>query len=151
MKEKTFFSMSPLQTKKLGKRLAKEISKAPLAKGALTLGLIGDLGSGKTTFLKGFAQGLKVKSKILSPTFVIIKRFPLTRLPFANFYHIDCYRIQDPKELLALGLREIMDDPKNMVAVEWAEKIKKLLPPDVSILKFKLSGEQKRKITLKKL
>ncbi len=87
-KHKTFLSISPSQTEKLGRELAREILKAPLQKGAVMIGLRGDLGGGKTTFLKGFARGLSIKKKILSPTFIIMRRFKIYDLPFKNFYHL---------------------------------------------------------------
>ena len=109
-------SSSPGQTKKIGKELARKILKDPLGQKAKVLALAGDLGAGKTTFLQGFAKGLGVKGKINSPTFVIMKRF-------GTFYHLDCCRIQRPEEILDLGWEEIISDPKNIVAVEWPERI----------------------------
>ena len=63
--------------------------------------------------------------KILSPTFVILRKFKIKRQGFKNFYHIDCYRIKKPKEALGLGLEEIISKPQNIVAIEWSDKIKK--------------------------
>ena len=77
-----YLTNSFTQTKKLGEKLAKEILNFPLKKKAVALALIGDLGGGKTTFLQGFARGLGVKGKILSPTFVIMKKF---QVPSSNF------------------------------------------------------------------
>ena len=139
-------SGSPSQTKEIGKILAKEILKTA-SKKALILGLIGELGGGKTTFLQGFAKGLGIKEKILSPSFVILKRFKIKDLRFKNFYHIDCYRINKPKEILNLGLKEIISNPQNIVAIEWADKIKKILPKNSIILKFEFLNKNKRRIT----
>ncbi len=143
---KQVFTESQEQTKKLAQELAKKLLKKKRKK-ALVLALKGELGSGKTTFLQGLAKGLKIKEKILSPTFVIMKRFPLP-LQGRFFYHIDCYRIQKPKEILELGFEEIIDSPQNIVAVEWAEKIKKFLPPETIWLEFKAKEENKREITI---
>lgn len=136
-----YITSSSAQTKKLGKKLAEEILKQKPEKKAFVIGLAGELGSGKTTFLQGFAKGLGIKEKILSPTFVIIKRFN-------KFYHIDCYRIKKPKELLDLGFKEIISNPKNIIAVEWADKIKKILPQNTLWLNFEFINEKKRKITI---
>jgi len=152
--KKEQISVSPSQTQTLGQQMAKEILKAPLRKGAVVVGLMGDLGGGKTTFLKGFAKGLGIKKKILSPTFIIFKRFTIYpvwskgTLPFTNFYHLDCYRIKKSKEILDLGFQEIITDPKNIVCIEWADRIKKILPKESILLKFKFKGKNKRRITL---
>src|SRR4030043_1652173 len=128
----SFFTKNPNQTKKLGRLLAQEIFEEPLKKAAFVIALEGELGSGKTTFLQGFARGLRIKEKILSPTFVIMRRFKIRRKScrFANFYHIDCYRIGKPKEILDLGFKKIISDPENIIAIEWTDKIKRLLPKE---------------------
>ena len=133
-----FISKSPGQTKKIAAILAKEILKIRSQKKAFVLGLEGDLGGGKTTFLQGFARGIKIKEKITSPTFVLMKKFQIPSPKFQTFYHLDCYRIEKPEEILRLGIKEIISDPQNIVAIEWADKIKKILPKNVLILKFEL-------------
>ena len=132
---------SPIQTKKMGEILAKEILRAQHSKRARIIGLVGDLGGGKTTFLQGFARGLGIKEKITSPTFVIMKRF-------RNFYHIDCYRIKKPKELLDLGFKKIISDPQNIVAIEWADRIKKILPRGTIWINFEFIDSKTRKIVV---
>lgn len=129
------------QTQKLGEKIAKNILKTRTRSRATVLGLVGGLGGGKTTFLQGFAKGLSVKEKITSPTFVIMKRFK-------NFYHIDCYRIEKPKEILDIGFKKIISDPKNIVAVEWADKIKKIMPKGIIWVKFDFINAKTRKIVL---
>lgn len=146
--KKNYFTENSAQTKRLGEATAKKILRSGRGEGAVVLGLIGDLGGGKTTFLQGFAKGLGVKQKITSPTFVIMKRFPVSHSVFYNFYHIDCYRIQKPKEILDLGLKEIVLDFQNIVAIEWADRIKKALPKDALILKFGFINKNKRKIVV---
>jgi len=148
MKHETFLSTSPSQTQKLGEKLAKKVLKSPLGEEAVVIGLEGDLGGGKTTFLKGFAKGLGIKSKILSPTFIILKKFQVSSFKFQWFYHIDCYRIEKPKEILALGFQDIISDPRNIVCLEWADKIKKILPKQTIILKFDFKDKNRRKITI---
>ena len=143
-----FFSQNPSQTKKIGWILAKEILKTKTNR-PFVLSLIGDLGGGKTTFLQGFAKGLGVKEKILSPSFVILKRFKIKDLRFKNFYHIDCYRLEKPKEILDLGFKEIVSNPKNLVAIEWAERIKKILPKKTLILRFDFLSRDQRTISVR--
>jgi tRNA threonylcarbamoyladenosine biosynthesis protein TsaE len=147
---------SPAQTKKLGQNLAKEIflSKKKRKK-AIIIALKGELGGGKTTFLQGFAKGLGIREKILSPTFVILKRFKIPKsipnskpqtFSFKNFYHLDCYRINKPKEIFALGYKEIEADPRNIIAIEWPEKLKDTLPKNTIWVRFKFLGKNKREI-----
>ncbi|MCK4454315.1 tRNA (adenosine(37)-N6)-threonylcarbamoyltransferase complex ATPase subunit type 1 TsaE [Candidatus Parcubacteria bacterium] len=138
------------QTKKLGQNLAKKILKLPQKKGALLIGLVGDLGAGKTTFLQGFAKGVGIKEKILSPTFVIMKKFQIQN-PKSNIQyliHIDCYRIQKPEEILEIGFQEIISNPENIIAIEWSEKIEKILPKNIIKIKFKFINKNTRKITV---
>jgi len=148
--KKEYITSSSAQTKKLGQKLAKDILKKKPEKTAFVIGLEGELGSGKTTFVQGFAKALGIKEKVLSPTFVIIERFQFNNLTikqFNNFYHLDCYRIKKPRELLDLGFKEIISNPRNIVAVEWADKIKKIMPEDVLWINFEFIDEKKRKIS----
>lgn len=135
------------QTQKLGEDLAKKITKERPQDRAIVLGLHGNLGGGKTTFLQGFARGLGVKEKILSPTFVILKHFKITKnSKFTDFYHIDCYRLKNHKDILELDFKKIISNPENIVAVEWPEKIKKVLPKGTVKINFEFIDETKREI-----
>ncbi len=129
--------------------MAKEVLKTSPEKTALVFGLQGELGGGKTTFLQGFARGLGIKEKILSPTFVIMKKFVIPAKAGIRFYHFDYYRLKNEKEILELGFREIISNPKNIVAIEWPEKIKKVLPKNVIFIDFEFVGKDKRGITIK--
>lgn len=142
--EKKYKTKSFKETQKLGVDFVIQLrsEQAKKKNAATVITLQGDLGSGKTTFLQGFAKGLGIKEKILSPTFVIQKRF-------GNFYHIDCYRLKNYKDILELGWEKIIKNPKNIVAIEWPEKIKKLLPRNTILLKFKFIDEQTREISFK--
>jgi tRNA threonylcarbamoyladenosine biosynthesis protein TsaE len=159
------------ETQKLGELLAQEI------KGGAIICLEGDLGSGKTTFTQGFLKGLKVKGPYTSPTFLIIKNYkkeisnpkseirnksqitnskskkyqiPNTKYQIQNIYHIDAYRVQT-KDILSLGWEEMLkDNPPaggNIIIVEWADRIKKIIPKDSVWIKFKWLDENKRKVT----
>ncbi len=140
-KREKFLSESTGQTKKIGQRLAKEILKIKPGKKAVVICLKGELGSGKTTFIQGLATGLGIKEKILSPTFVIMKKF-------GNFYHFDCYRINKAKEILELGFNEIISNPENIVAIEWPERIKKVLPKGIILINFGFIDKNKREIQI---
>jgi len=147
--EYKYITNSTFQTKKIGEELGKKILKQKPLKEAIILTLKGDLGGGKTTFLQGFAKGLGIKEKILSPTFIIIRKFPIPNSQFVNFYHIDCYRLQKSKEILELDFKKIISNPQNIIAIEWADKIQEILPKNVITLKFYFINKNKRKIVIK--
>lgn len=155
-----FKTTSSAQTKKIAGLLAREIlakksdrSRTPTAvgeKNALVLALFGDLGSGKTTFTQGFLAGLGIKNKITSPTFVLMKNYELRIKNYGKYkkvYHADCYRIKKTTELSALGFKEILADPQNIVLIEWPEIVKKVLPKNAIWIKFE-HGEKENKRTI---
>jgi len=145
-----FITKNSTETKKLGEKLAKHF--LAFTNRPIILALQGDLGGGKTTFLQGFVKGLGIKEKITSPTFVILKRFQLNNLTikqFNNFYHFDCYRIDKPEDILSLGFKEIITNSQNIVAIEWSEKIQKILPKDAIKIKFEFINQNTRKIAVK--
>lgn len=152
-----FLTISAWQTRKMGKLLAEEIVRHSSQKKAFVIGLKGELGGGKTTFVQGFAKGLRVKEKILSPTFVILKRFSIPHQKkitdpgqkFENFYHLDCYRIENEEEILDIGFKDIIDNPKNIIVIEWAERIKKILPINTLWIRFEFIDRKRRKIVIK--
>lgn len=121
------------ETQKLGEDLAKKIKNCGI------ICLSGDLGAGKTTFTQGLLKGLGVKGPYTSPTFVVMKQYD------KNVYHIDAYRI-DEKDMLNLGWKEIIADPKNVIIIEWAERIKKVIPGQAQWIKFEWIDENKRRI-----
>lgn len=114
--------------------------------GALVISLSGDLGAGKTHFAKAVARELGIKSKVNSPTFVIMKRYSLGKNSrfFKNLIHIDAYRLKNEKEILNLGFEELLKNPENIIFIEWAENIKKALPKKYFKVKIKhLEGENR--------
>jgi tRNA threonylcarbamoyladenosine biosynthesis protein TsaE len=125
------------ETKALGKMLAEEI------KGGVIICLSGELGSGKTTFAQGFLQGLKIKGPYTSPTFVVMKQYKLAKNK--NAYHIDAYRIKE-KDILNLGWEEMIQNQENIILVEWAERIQKIIPANSLQIKFKWINENEREI-----
>ena len=131
------------ETKIVARLFAQELIKKPLkTKRAVIIGLEGELGSGKTRFVQGFAKGLGIRQRLTSPTFVLMKKY-------RNLYHIDCYRLHKPKDLIDLDFEEILSNPKNIVLIEWAEKVKKILPEKNNIwIKFKVIDKNKRKINI---
>ncbi len=136
------------KTKKIGEILAKEVLEIKTEK-ALFFGLEGDLGSGKTSFVQGFAKGLGIRGTIPSPTFVIMRKYgiKLNKAGFNSLYHIDCYRIEKPEEILELGFKKILES-QNIIVIEWANRIKSLLPKNSVIVKFDFIDNKTRKIII---
>jgi tRNA threonylcarbamoyladenosine biosynthesis protein TsaE len=129
-----FTSHNVKETQKIAADLARKIIKTK--KGAV-IALKGELGAGKTVFVRGFAKALGVKSKIKSPTFVLMKKYPVKLRHGAskvsggtNLYHLDCYRIDSPRDLKIPELKEILTTSHNhnILLIEWAERIQKILP-----------------------
>lgn len=139
------------ETKKAAALLAKRIKEHPLSKKALVVALEGNLGSGKTTFIQGLAEGFGIKENVLSPTFVIQKDFLLSLKNFRNLYHIDAYRLKNPRELLELGFNDLIKNPENLVVVEWADRVTKLLPKNILRIVFRHLRGNRRKILLSNL
>lgn len=127
---------------------------------SIVVGLVGDLGSGKTTFVQGMAEGLGVKVRILSPTFVIMRNYQISNTKLQtnskfpnsnvkNLYHVDLYRLEGDLrgEVENLGLRDIWSEPGNIVVIEWAEKIRGVLPKNTIWVDFEyVDGGRKIKI-----
>ena len=138
---------SALETEKFGEKLAKKIKKGGV------IALYGDLGSGKTTFVKGLARGLRIKKRIVSPTFIFVRPYIINRQPTTDnrqlLYHIDLYRIDKLEDARGLGLEEIFSDSNNIVVIEWAERIKQILPEKRTDIYFKYLDENKRKVMVK--
>lgn len=115
--------------------------------GAQLICLWGDLGSGKTTFTQGLAAALGVKGVVNSPTFLIMKKYPLGGgYKGMDLYHLDCYRIRSAEEVEALGWGEILADERNVVVVEWPELIAEILPARRIDIEFETVAGNARRI-----
>ena len=140
-----FISSSEKETKQIAGRLARQITRGVIA-------LSGELGAGKTTFVQGFAKGLGIKEKIISPTFVLIRQHPIPKtkknLPAGRqaLFHIDLYRLESV-DVEILGIDEIIRNPNNIVLIEWAEKIKHLLPKNTYWILLEVVEDNTRTIT----
>ncbi|MFH0968909.1 MAG: tRNA (adenosine(37)-N6)-threonylcarbamoyltransferase complex ATPase subunit type 1 TsaE [Patescibacteria group bacterium] len=134
-----FITTSKTQTQKLGENLARELKGAcPPKRRREIICLSGDLGAGKTTFTQGLLKGLKIKGPHTSPTFVIMKKYN-------DIYHFDAYRINE-KDILGLGWKEIIADKNNIIIIEWAERVKNIIPKNALWIKFKWVGENSREL-----
>lgn len=142
----TVQTRSGKETEKLGQKIAK------LLKGGEVLALIGDLGAGKTTLVKGLAKGLGIKQPITSPTFVLLKVYPVTKhKTIKQLVHIDCYRLPAGRhgvpgiELAKISLDDYLNKLDSVVAIEWAEKINNL-PRHTKIINFKHAKNNNQRI-----
>lgn len=130
------------ETRNLGKRLADRVSPGTL------LCLIGDLGSGKTTFTQGFLEGMGALRSYVSPTFVIMKQYDLPKPSVSGVervYHADAYRVE-AKDFINLGFAEWCADPKGVVILEWPERVRELISSNAIIISFRALSETEREI-----
>ena len=124
------------ETQGVAATLAKEIA-AHASEHAGVIALSGNLGAGKTTFVQGFVAALGVTDRIQSPTFVLMKIYSLTRRKhIKHLVHIDAYRIESFHEIEHLGLRELFNDKDAVILIEWADRIKRILPKDTTWITF---------------
>ena len=120
MKSNTIITKTPEETMGIAEKLGKKISAGDI------ICLFGDLGAGKTTFVKGLAKGLKFNSqKVKSPTFVLMNIYE-GRLPV---YHFDLYRIEENAELTMIGYDEFLYGD-GVAVIEWAERLNTLMPKE---------------------
>jgi len=131
-------SVRPEETEDAGERLGRSL--APGAVVALT----GELGAGKTCFIQGLVRGLGVTGRATSPTFVLINQYR-GRVPV---YHVDAYRTESLTELMDLGLLELMGGA-GVTVIEWADKLRSLLPPETIHVHIEGVGDEPRAITIR--
>ena len=119
-------SNSLKETEKIARQLARSVA-AKRGERASVIALSGNLGTGKTSFTKAFLRSLGVKETVSSPTFVLSREYVLSSGKHKKAYHIDIYRLTE-KEARVLELKKIFKEKNAIVLIEWAEKIKKLIP-----------------------
>ena len=136
-----YLTNSGKETQELGERFATTLKPGNF------VAFYGDLGSGKTTFIQGLAKGLGIMRRIISPTFIISRRYSINN---GSFYHIDLYRTESKHDLLEIGLDQIIEDKNNIVALEWGEKMGEMSPSKRVDIHFEYLGDNKRKIVIKR-
>jgi tRNA threonylcarbamoyladenosine biosynthesis protein TsaE len=109
----TFISHSPAETGSLGERWGR------LAQRGLVIALTGELGAGKTQFVKGLARGLGIPARVHSPTFTLVNEYGGGRL---RLFHLDLYRLETQAQMVAAGLEEFLE-PDGVTVIEWAERM----------------------------
>lgn len=115
--------------------------------GGEVIALSGNLGAGKTIFVKFLAAALGVKEEITSPTFVLMKVYSARVRDIRRLVHVDCYRLDGQNDLSDIGLEEYLSDPKSVMVIEWADKIANL-PPHTINVKIDYVSDTKRRITI---
>jgi tRNA threonylcarbamoyladenosine biosynthesis protein TsaE len=118
---------------------------APDLKGLRLVLLQGDLGTGKTTLVKGIAEGLQAADQqdVTSPTFTLIHEY---RGPDTNVFHIDLYRVEKRRELDTLGIDELLTEDNNLLLVEWGEKFAQIVSAAEGTIAITRINDQDRKI-----
>jgi tRNA threonylcarbamoyladenosine biosynthesis protein TsaE len=133
-----YYTKNSKETIKLGEKIAKYLKKGDI------IGFVGELGSGKTTIIKGIVKHFS-NSDVYSPSFIIVNEYQ-GKIPI---FHFDLYRIKDFDELIDIGWEDYID--KGIILIEWAEKIKKNLPKNIIWVKINIIEKKKRKIEIKNL
>lgn len=117
-------------------------------KGGEVVCLYGDLGAGKTAFVQGMLGYFLPEKRVLSPTFIIVRHYNLNGRKIKRFLHIDLYRMTNLKEIKELEFFEFINKPDTIVAIEWAEKMKDLLPQKRTDIRLETLADQSRRITI---
>ena len=143
--KRIFYTKSAEETKALAARLVEQW------RGGDVIGLTGDLGSGKTTFVQGAARALGIKRAVRSPTFLRLQVYKVKsrksiKSKVTTFVHVDAYRVKRPEQLLELGLEDYLGRKDVLTIIEWVEKIKKILPKRTKVLRFRSGTRHSERI-----
>ena len=130
-------TQDPQETIQLGEHFATFVEKGDV------FSFVGELASGKTTFIKGILKGLKFDKPVTSPTFTLVNEYD-AKFPVI---HIDCYREDEQERWIKLGINDYMDEA-NVVIIEWADKMKSLLPINTIQIQFSHKSINSREIFL---
>jgi tRNA threonylcarbamoyladenosine biosynthesis protein TsaE len=130
-----FLSHSPEQTLRLGARLGERLAAGDV------IGLSGELGAGKTTFITGMGRGWGALDPVTSPTFVLVNEY--RRADGLRLWHLDCYRLNSGAEALALGFDDLLE-AGGVIVIEWPERILEVLPPERLSLSLRWVDDMKR-------
>ena len=131
-----YLMKSEADTAEFGKKLAEELKEGDV------LGLIGDLGTGKTTLTKYIAEGLGVTETITSPTFTIVNEYHSGRLPM---FHFDAYRLEAAGDAFEIGMEEYFDRG-GVCIIEWADMIAEVLPDDTKLIFMEYGAEEGERV-----
>jgi tRNA threonylcarbamoyladenosine biosynthesis protein TsaE len=134
----THISHSPAETESLGAEWGRA------ARQGQVLALNGDLGAGKTQWVRGLARGLGIPARVHSPTFTLVNEYRGGRL---QLFHLDLYRLETPGQILSAGVEDYLS-PEGITAIEWAERAfdPASRPPGLITVRFEIIGDTERKI-----
>lgn len=138
--DREFISRSPQETIELGERMAQGLRPGDC------LALVGELGAGKTTLIKGLARGLGIpEDEVISPTFMLIREHRGGRLPL---FHVDAYRIAKPEELQEIGLEEYLLSDEGITVIEWADRVREIIPASCIEIRIQILSLDERRISI---
>ena len=105
----------------------------------LTIGLVGTLGAGKTTFAQSVSRALGIDSSdVTSPTFTLLQTY---QVKDRTLHHLDAYRIADEDEFLELGVEELFEEPRTWTLIEWADRVRDVLPKETLWIEIEIDGD----------
>jgi tRNA threonylcarbamoyladenosine biosynthesis protein TsaE len=141
-------SQSAEDTRAIAAKLAAQwLAELPDRTTALVVALEGELGAGKTTFVQGLAVELGIRELPKSPTFTLAKQYAIPSTPF-TLWHLDCYRLEDHRGLAALDMTSVWHNPRALVLIEWAQRVREALPRDHLTVQLAHAGGDHRSITV---
>lgn len=149
----SFSPKSPRGSSVPKRNLAPDFSSRTFRSGhqATIIALRGDLGAGKTTFTQALARELGITDVVQSPTYVLMKSYPINFKQFKNLIHIDAYRLDKPEEFSALKPETFLNNPENLIVIEWPERVEGHLPTPDILLNFSHVGqEHEREVNIEK-
>jgi tRNA threonylcarbamoyladenosine biosynthesis protein TsaE len=145
-----FISENEEQTIGFGQKFAEKLQPGDV------ICLIGELGAGKTTFVKGLAKGLGIEARIISPTYVVVREHTLKSgiknqvSKIDKLYHLDLYRLTSEKDVLGIDIHDVMKDKNAVTVIEWPEVALSLIPTHAWKIVFEHASEHSRAIKIYK-
>lgn len=138
-----FRTKSARETEAIGRRFSRTLRRGEV------ITLSGPLGAGKTTFVRGVLRGFGVRGRIVSPSFLIVKSYPVRRGKIRIIHHLDGYRIKNRSELEPLGLPELLHDPRSVTLLEWPRAFRWVLSKTkVSRISLRTPSSRERRVSI---
>lgn len=141
---KVFRTTSEIETVRVAHEIARSLT------GGDVIALEGELGAGKTTFVRGMARAFGIRARITSPTFLLMRCYALprgkSRRGIRHLCHVDAYRVRSGKELRDIGLAEYLTAPDSLTVIEWPEHARDILPRRTIHIRFKYGKKQDERV-----